>query len=201
MICADPMRPESSKRPCACRADAGLMPPRMRVQPAILSSRSPKSWVKPGLGQTPLCARGRAAHRFSGDWVDFVAKALAHAGAGLFRPAGPLRALFAPAGDEFAPALRWPKERWASLAHALIEQGVEPTIVGGPSAREVGRYVAHVTPARARPDRPRPTWFSWPGLAARRAFAFGEDGGFIASSCSCRRACGDVPSRSGAASC
>lgn len=58
----------------------------------------------------------------------------------------PRYALFCPAGDESLPAQRWPKERWASLAHELRQKGVEPVIVGGPSTRELGRYIAHITP-------------------------------------------------------
>lgn len=107
------------------------------------------------------------------DWVDFVAKRSRTLEPAYFGLHGRY-ALFAPAGDEVTPALRWPKERWASLAHALLEQGVEPTIVGGPSAREVGRYVAHVTPG-ARDLTGRANLVQLAGLGRKASFAFGED--------------------------
>ena len=107
------------------------------------------------------------------DWVDFVAKRSRTVEPAYFGLNGAY-ALFAPAGEEMKPALRWPKERWASLAHELIQEGVEPALVGGPSTREIGRYVAHVTPG-ARDLTGRANLIQLAGLGRRTNFAFGED--------------------------
>ncbi|MEO1039079.1 MAG: glycosyltransferase family 9 protein [Pseudomonadota bacterium] len=107
------------------------------------------------------------------DWVDFVAKRSRTVEPAYFGLTGAY-ALFAPAGDEVKPALRWPKERWASLAHELLEQGVEAAVVGGPSTREIGRYVAHVTPG-ARDLTGKANLIQLAGLGRRANFAFGED--------------------------
>lgn len=107
------------------------------------------------------------------DWVDFVAKRSRTLDPAYFGLQGRY-ALFAPAGDDSPPPTRWPKERWASLAHQLIEQGVEPVIVGGPSTRELGRYVAHVTPG-ARDLTGRANLVQLAGLGRQAQCAFGED--------------------------
>ena len=107
------------------------------------------------------------------DWIDFVAKRSRTVEPAYFGLQGRF-ALFAPSGDDSPPAQRWPKERWASLAHELLERGVEPTLVGGPSTREIGRYVAHVTPG-ARDLTGRANLVQLAGLGRRANFAFGED--------------------------
>ena len=107
------------------------------------------------------------------DWIDFVARRSRTLDPAYFGLQGRY-ALFAPAGDDSPPPTRWPKERWASLAHALIEEGVEPVIVGGPSARELGRYVAHVTPG-ARDLTGRANLVQLAGLGRQAQCAFGED--------------------------
>lgn len=107
------------------------------------------------------------------DWIDFVAKrsrTLDPAYFGLHER----YALFAPAGDDSPPPTRWPKERWASLASELKDQGVEPVIIGGPSTREIGRYVAHVTPG-ARDLTGRANLVQLAGLGRQAQCAFGED--------------------------
>ncbi|TGY88905.1 lipopolysaccharide heptosyltransferase family protein [Marinicauda algicola] len=111
------------------------------------------------------------------DWIDFVARrsrTLEPAYFGLQNA----YVLFAPAGDEVKPAYRWPKERWASLAHQMLQRGIEPAIVGGPSAREIGRYIAHVTPG-ARDLTGRANLVQLAGLGRRANFAFGEDAGLL----------------------
>lgn len=107
------------------------------------------------------------------DWVDFVAKRSRTLDPAYFGLQGRY-ALFAPAGDDSPPPTRWPKERWASLAHQLIEKDVEPVIVGGPSTRELGRYVAHVTPG-ARDLTGRANLVQLAGLGRQAQCAFGED--------------------------
>ena len=107
------------------------------------------------------------------DWIDFVAKrsrTLDPAYFGLLDK----YALFAPAGDESPPATRWPKERWASLAHELLQEGIEPVVIGGPSTREIGRYVAHMTPG-ARDLTGRANLVQLAGLGRMTQCAFGED--------------------------
>jgi len=110
-------------------------------------------------------------------WIDFVAKRSRTLDPAYFGLQGAY-ALFAPAGEDSAPALRWPKERWASLAHELIELGVEPVVVGGPSTREVGRYVAHMTPG-ARDLTGRANLIQLAGLGRRASCAFGESAGLL----------------------
>lgn len=110
-------------------------------------------------------------------WIDFVAKRSRTLDPAYFGLQGAY-ALFAPAGDDVEPAYRWPKERWASLAHELIEGGVEPVIVGGPSTREVGRYVAHVTPG-ARDLTGRANLIQLAGLGRKASCVFGEQAGLL----------------------
>ena len=107
------------------------------------------------------------------DWVDFIAKRSRTLDPAYFGLHGRF-ALFAPAGEDSPPALRWPKERWASLAHALLEEGVEPVIIGGPTTRELGKYVAHAVPG-ARDLTGRANLVQLAGLGRRANFAFGED--------------------------
>ena len=76
------------------------------------------------------------------------------------------------------PALRWPKERWASLAHALTEARITPAVVGGPSAREVGRYIAERAPG-ARDITGKAKLVQLAGLGRRARFVFGEDTGLL----------------------
>lgn len=107
------------------------------------------------------------------DWVDFVAKRSRTLDPAYFGLHGKF-ALFAPAGDDSPPPLRWPKERWASLAGDLLEQGVEPVVIGGPTTRELGRYVAHMVPG-ARDLTGRADLVQLAGLGRQASFAFGED--------------------------
>jgi ADP-heptose:LPS heptosyltransferase len=121
----------------------------------------------------PVQARLGEAEPPDLDWIDFVAKRSRTLDPAYFGLHGKF-ALFAPAGDDSPPPLRWPKERWASLAHALIEQGVEPVVIGGPTTRELGRYVAHMVPG-ARDLTGRADLVQLAGLGRRANFAFGED--------------------------
>lgn len=111
------------------------------------------------------------------DWIDFVARRSRTLEPEYFGLQSAY-VLFAPAGDEVKPAYRWPKERWASLAHQMLQRGIEPAIVGGPSAREIGRYIAHVTPG-ARDLTGRANLVQLAGLGRKTNFAFGEDAGLL----------------------
>jgi ADP-heptose:LPS heptosyltransferase len=106
-------------------------------------------------------------------WVDFLVKKSRMLDPEYFGLNGPF-ALLAPAGEDVKPALRWPKERWASLAHQLLELGITPALVGGPDARDVGKYVAHVCPS-ARDVTGKAKLTQLAGLARRTQFVFGED--------------------------
>ena len=106
-------------------------------------------------------------------WVDFLVKKSRMLDPEYFGLNGPF-ALLAPAGEDVKPVLRWPKERWASLAHQLLEMGITPAIVGGPDARDVGKYVAHVCPS-ARDITGKAKLTQLAGLARRTRFVFGED--------------------------
>jgi ADP-heptose:LPS heptosyltransferase len=128
--------------------------------------------VEAGLGGPAEICLG-AGDAPSVDWVDFVARQSRTLDPAYFGLQGEF-ALFAPAGDDSPASQRWPKERWASLAHALLEQGLEPVVVGGPSTRELGRYIAHVVPG-ARDLTGRANMVQLAGLGRRASGAFGED--------------------------
>lgn len=106
-------------------------------------------------------------------WVDFLAKKSRMLDPEYFGLNGPF-ALLAPAGEDVKPALRWPKEKWANLAHDLLQAGVTPALVGGPDTREIGRYVSHVAPG-ARDITGKAKLPQLAGLARRTRFVFGED--------------------------
>ncbi len=106
-------------------------------------------------------------------WVDYLAKKSRMLDPEYFGLNGAF-ALLAPAGDGVKATLRWPAERWAALAHELLQAGVTPAIIGGPDVREVGRHVAHVSPgARDLTGKAKLTQLS--GLARRTRFIFAED--------------------------
>lgn len=106
-------------------------------------------------------------------WVDFLAKKSRMLDPEYFGLNGPF-ALLAPAGDTVKPALRWPQDKWAALAHELLQSGITPAIIGGPDTRDVGRYVAHNTPG-ARDLTGKAKLAQLAGLARRTSFVFGED--------------------------
>jgi ADP-heptose:LPS heptosyltransferase len=110
-------------------------------------------------------------------WVDFLLRKSRMLDPEYFGLNGPF-AMLAPTGDGVKPALRWPKERWAALAHELLQAGITPAIVGGPDTREVGRHVAQVTPGtRDLTGKAKLTQLA--GLARRTRFVFGEDTSLI----------------------
>jgi ADP-heptose:LPS heptosyltransferase len=106
-------------------------------------------------------------------WVDYLARNSRMLEPEYFGLNGPY-ALLAPAGDEVKQNLRWPRERWASLAEALLAEGVTPAVVGGPSAREIGRHVASVV-SEARDLTGKAKLVQLAGLARRTRFVFGEE--------------------------
>ena len=106
-------------------------------------------------------------------WVDYLAKQSRMLDPEYFGLNGPF-ALLAPAGTEVKPALRWPQEKWAALAHELLEAGITPALIGGPDTRDVGRYVSQVTPG-ARDITGKAKLAQLAGLARHARFCFGED--------------------------
>ncbi|MEE2527322.1 glycosyltransferase family 9 protein [Hyphobacterium sp. HN65] len=106
-------------------------------------------------------------------WVDYLARNSRMLEPEYFGLNGSF-VLLAPAGEEVKPNLRWPRERWASLAEALIAEGLIPAIVGGPSARDTGRFVAE-TVREARDLTGKAKLVQLAGLARRTRFVFGED--------------------------
>jgi len=150
------------------------------LRPDPKSDAHPLDQVAARLGAAGM---GQSAYRLGEapppdlDWIDFVAKRSRTLDPAYFGLQGRY-ALFAPAGDEFPPSQRWPKERWATLAHTLLEAEIEPVIVGGPSVRELGRYVAHVTPG-ARDLSGRANIIQLAGLGRRASCTFGEGIGLL----------------------
>ncbi|WP_421789303.1 glycosyltransferase family 9 protein [Hyphobacterium sp.] len=106
-------------------------------------------------------------------WVDYLARTSRMLEPEYFGLNGPY-ALLAPAGEDVKANLRWPRERWASLAQALMQHGVTPAIVGGPSARDVGRFVASAVEG-ARDVTGKAKLVQLAGLARRTRFVFGEE--------------------------
>ncbi len=106
-------------------------------------------------------------------WVDFLAKQSRMLDPEYFGLNGPF-ALLAPAGESVKPALRWPKEKWAELAHELLQAGITPALIGGPDTRDVGRHVSLVTPG-ARDITGKAKLPQLAGLARRTCFVFSED--------------------------
>lgn len=124
-----------------------------------------------GLGVSEYKLGGAPAPDAS--WVDYLAKKSRMLDPEYFGLNGAF-ALLAPAGETVKANLRWPKEKWAALAHELLQAGVTPALIGGPDVREVGRYVAHVSPgARDLTGKAKLTQLA--GLARRTRFVFGED--------------------------
>ena len=106
-------------------------------------------------------------------WVDYLARTSRMLEPEYFGLNGPY-ALLSPAGEEVKANLRWPRERWASLAQALIQQGITPAVVGGPSARDIGRFVAGAV-ENARDLTGKAKLVQLAGLARRTRFVFGEE--------------------------
>lgn len=106
-------------------------------------------------------------------WVDYLARTSRMLEPEYFGLNGPF-ALLAPAGEEVKANLRWPRERWAALAAALLDLGITPAIVGGPSARDVGRFVSENVP-NSRDVTGKAKLVQLAGLARRTRFVFGED--------------------------
>ncbi|MED5549332.1 MAG: glycosyltransferase family 9 protein [Pseudomonadota bacterium] len=125
------------------------------------------------LGLTPEHFPLGAAPPPDTSWVDYLAKQSRMLDPEYFGLNGRF-ALLAPSGDTVKPALRWPQERWAALAHELLQSGVTPALIGGPDTREVGRYVAHVTPG-ARDLTGKAKLAQLAGLARHARFVFSED--------------------------
>ncbi|ABI64418.1 glycosyl transferase, family 9 [Maricaulis maris MCS10] len=125
------------------------------------------------LGQGPTFYPLGGAPSPDASWVDFLAKQSRMLDPEYFGLNGPF-ALLAPAGESVKPALRWPKEKWAALAHELLQSGITPALIGGPDTRDVGRHVSQVAPG-ARDLTGKAKLPQLAGLARRTNFVFSED--------------------------
>lgn len=84
-------------------------------------------------------------------------------------------ALLAPEGPPEAPSKRWPSQRYAELAHALVARGIRPVLVGTPAAAGIATQVRAEAP-EVLDLVARLTTFEFLGLARRAALAFGSEG-------------------------
>ena len=125
------------------------------------------------LGLTPDYYPLGGAPAPDASWVDFLAKQSRMLDPEYFGLNGPF-ALLAPAGESVMPALRWPMEKWAALAHELLQAGITPALIGGPDTRDVGRHVSQVAPG-ARDITGKAKLPQLAGLARRTCFVFSED--------------------------
>ncbi|WP_421784934.1 glycosyltransferase family 9 protein [Hyphobacterium sp.] len=163
----------------ARRIKSGLRFSRVKwidAAPKSASGQHPVEAAAAALGRAGL---GRSDFRLGEapspdvSWVDYLARNSRMLEPEYFGLNGPY-ALLAPAGEEVKQNLRWPRERWASLAQALLAEGVTPAVVGGPSAREIGRHIASSV-SEARDLTGKAKLVQLAGLARRTRFVFGEE--------------------------
>jgi ADP-heptose:LPS heptosyltransferase len=58
----------------------------------------------------------------------------------------PVYALLVPGGAAHRPAKRWPLERYAELARALVKRGLAPVVIGARADQPLGQAIASVSP-------------------------------------------------------
>ena len=85
-------------------------------------------------------------------------------------------ALLVPGASAHRPGKRWPAERYAELAAALIAEGLDVGVIGGPGEAEIGRALAEAAPG-VRDLTGRTDYAQIAGLGARAALAVGNDTG------------------------
>ena len=85
-------------------------------------------------------------------------------------------ALLVPGASAHRPGKRWPAERYAELAKALIAEGLDVGVIGGVGEAEIGRALAEAAPG-ARDLTGRTDYAQIAGLGARAALAVGNDTG------------------------
>lgn len=85
-------------------------------------------------------------------------------------------ALFVPGGALHRPEKRWPLERFAALAKALVRRGIVPVVLGGRAERPLGHALASVS-SEVRDLTGETSLEEIPSLAREAAFALGNDTG------------------------
>ena len=85
-------------------------------------------------------------------------------------------ALLIPGASAQRPAKRWPAKRYAELAQALLEEGLQVAVLGGPSETEIGAAIAAAAPP-AKDLTNATDYTQIAGLGARAALAVGNDTG------------------------
>jgi ADP-heptose:LPS heptosyltransferase len=84
-------------------------------------------------------------------------------------------ALLAPEGPPDDPTRRWPSERYGELANALLEQNIQPVIVGGPGAVSLAVDIRAIAP-KALDLVARLDMFQFIALAKHACLAVGSEG-------------------------
>jgi ADP-heptose:LPS heptosyltransferase len=84
-------------------------------------------------------------------------------------------ALLAPEGVPDDPSKRWPTARYGELANALLEHGVQPVIVGSPSAVALALEIRAIAP-KALDLVARLDMFSFMEMARQASLAVGSEG-------------------------
>lgn len=84
-------------------------------------------------------------------------------------------AFLAPEGSSDDPTKRWPSARYGELANALIERGVQPVLVGGPSAVNLALEIRAIAP-QALDLVARLDMFQFVALAKQASLAVGSEG-------------------------
>ena len=85
-------------------------------------------------------------------------------------------ALLIPGASVHRPAKRWPVARYAALAAALLGEGLDVGVIGGPAEAALGAAIAGLVP-RARDLTGATDYPQIAGLGARATLAVGNDTG------------------------
>jgi ADP-heptose:LPS heptosyltransferase len=85
-------------------------------------------------------------------------------------------ALLVPGASAHRPGKRWPADRYATLAAALAEGGLDVAVIGGSAEVEIGREIADAHP-RVKTLAGDTDYAQIAGLGARAALAVGNDTG------------------------
>ena len=88
----------------------------------------------------------------------------------------PAYALLVPGGAAHRPVKRWPLERYAELARALVKRGLAPVVIGARADQPLGQAIASVSP-EARDLTGATGLEEVAGLARGAATAIGNDTG------------------------
>lgn len=84
-------------------------------------------------------------------------------------------ALLAPEGAPEDPSKRWPTARYGELANALLEHGVQPVVVGSPTAMSMALEIRAIAP-KALDLVARLDMFAFMEMARQASLAVGSEG-------------------------